>query len=383
MISTWTLAALALLLVAPAPAVNGQVSGHPRPLSLEHRSPDAMSATDRAALDSRQREVVSTARIYGYNLEAGNWSYEQTLCAPMPGTIMLHYFQDLPGGAESLFTALVPRAKGRVRVVPVLYRNATPFLPAPKNPHNYALFNELVPLNIARREAGGRGNWLALSACYAELTGPPTNLPSGPDADIGIAGAPSATVYVDVQHQSMRVTLANREGQRIYKIWTIAFNQDGRVTDVATEDRSVVADNQPAATAESPETNQTTVQSQESALPHAAAEVTIHPAEKSAEPTPQPPAGIASSQAQPAAPASSSPQPAAAAPTSSTQSATSAPSAPAPPASASTEPRSEPGWKYVLHPAEPPSKIVRPTPSPSEKDKSQPPDSASQDQPPQ
>lgn len=379
MISTWTLAAFALLLAAPAPLASARQSDHRRPLSLQHRAPDAMSAADRAALDSRQREVVETARIYGYNLEAGNWSYEQTLCAPMPHTIMLHYFQDLPGGAESLFTALVPRATGRVRIVPVLYRSATTFLTAPKNPHNYALFNELVPSNIARREAGGGSNWLELSACYAELTGVPTNLPAVPDADIGIAGAPSATIYVDVQHQSTRVTFANREGERTYKIWTIAFNRDGRVTAADTEDRSVMAENQP---------EETTVQPAQSGSPQAASEVTNHPAEKSAEPAPQLPAAIASSQAQHPATSSSSPQPVAATSTSSAQSATSAKATPASPASASaTEPPSEPGWKYILHPAEPPSKIVQPAPSPSEKDKSKPPDAAAQpapqDQPPQ
>lgn len=367
MISNGTFAAFALLLAAPALAANGQVSDHPHPLSIPHRAPDAMSAADSAALLSRQRELVETARIYGYNLEAGNWSYEQTLCAPMPGTIMLHYFQDLPGGAESLFTALVPRAMGRVRIVPVLYRSATTFLPAPKNPHNYALFNELVPSNIARREAGGGGNWLELSACYAELTGVPTNLPSVPDSDIGIAGAPAATIYVDVQHQSTLATFANREGERTYKVWTIEFNRDGRVTAVATEDRSVMVDNQSAATAAA-ETNQTTVPFPQTPSPHASAHVTNHSAEKRAEPASHPSTIGTSSQTQPAANATSIPAPATATPAASANAA---------------EPPSEPGWKYVLHPAEPPSKIVPQAPWPSDKDSAEPPESAPQDQPPQ
>ena len=371
MISPWTFATLALLLAAPAPASNAQASYHPRHLPIQHLAPDAMSDADRAALESRQRELVESARIYGYNLEAGNWSYEQTLCAPMPGTIMLHYFQALPNGTESLFTALVPRAKGRIRIVPVLYRNATTFVTAPKNPHNYALFNDLVPSNIARREAGGGSNWLELSACYAELTGVPTNLPSAPNADIGIAGAPSPTVYVDVQHQSTVVTFGNREGERTYKIWTIGFNRDGRVIAASIEDRTVPA----AVTAESSETSQpekTTVQSHQ-----ASAGVTNPPENKSVEPAPAgSPAPVTESNTQPT--------------TSSTLSApraASTPTQPTPAASITAEPPPEPGWKYVLHPAEPPSKIVPQAPSPAEKDSAEPPGAAAQssskDQPPQ
>ena len=373
MISAWTFAALALLLTAPAPASNAQESDHSRHLPIQHLAPDAMSAADRAALESHQRELVETSRIYGYNLEAGNWSYEQTLCASMPGTIMLHYFQDLPNGTESLFTALVPRAKGRVRIVPVLYRSATTFVPAPRNPHNYALFNELVPSNIASREAGGGSNWLELSTCYAELTGVPTDLPSAPNADIGIAGAPSPTVYVDVQHQSTQVTFGNREGERTYKIWTIGFNRGGRVIAASTEDRSVAA----AVTAESSETSQpekTTVQSHQ-----ASAEITNPPEKKSVEPAPASPATptpVTPSKIQPTSASTLS------APRTAGTPAPPTPAAPAGPA----EP-SEPGWKYVLHPAEPPSRIVPQSPSPSEKDSAEPPgaaaQSSSQDQPPQ
>lgn len=366
MISTWIPVALALLLAVPASSA--QESDHARHLRIQHLSAEAMSAADRAALDSHQRELVETGRIYGYNLEAGNWSYEQALCAPMPQTIMLHYFQDLPSGAESIFTALVPRAKGRVRIVPVLYRNATTFLPAPKNPHNYALFNALVPSDIARRGAGGGSNLLELSACYAELTGVPTHLAALPDADIGIAGAPAATVYVDLQHQSTHVTFGSREGERTYKIWSIAFNGDGRVTAASTEDHSVAA----VVTAESSETSQpekTTGQS-----PQASAGITNQPEKRSAEASPASPAPVTPSRTQPT-----------------TASTPSAPSAPATPASAASagpaEPPSEPGWKYVLHPAEPPSKIVPLKPSPSEKDEAEPPDaaaeSAPQNQPPQ
>jgi hypothetical protein len=353
-ISTWTTAALALLLAAPASqSASAQESDHPH-LPIQHLAPEAMSAADRAAVETHQRELVESARIYGYNLEAGNWNYEQTLCAPMPEIVMLHYYQDFPDKTESLFTALVPRQTGRVRVVPVLYHNATPFLPAPKNPHNYAVFNDLVASNFSGTESGNNRNWLALSACYAEMTGGP-NLPSRPDADIGIAGAPSPTVHLDVRDKSTRVTLANREGDRTYKVWSIAFNKDGKIIAADTEDRSVIAEkyvpeSQPTATAELPETTQP-----EKTSPYAASPSTVatHPAT------------APSSAAKPATTTTLNAKPAISAPS-------------APPPSAATvgtiEESSEPGWKYILHPADPRSTVVPPAPPPKEKTIPTPPD---------
>jgi hypothetical protein len=381
----WTFAALLLLLAAPAyrPA-NAQESNHSRQLPVQHLAPDTMSATDAAALQAHEGELAEAARIYGYKFEAGNWSYEQTLCAPMPETILLHYFQKFSDGTESLFTALVPRGAGRVRIVPVLYRNVTPYLPAPKNPRNYSVFNELVPRNAANRD------WLELSACYAEMTGGLTSLPPGASEDIGIAGAPSATVHLDVQEKSTSVTFAEREGARTYRIWSIAFNRDGRVTAAGTEERSVVAAKSvpPASPAETSapsqleETKTQPVPGVSSSQP--ATEASKQPAQKSAQ---TPTASVATeSKIQPAngvqpATRSAIPSPPPAAPPANQAPAT-AQSMPRPATSAvAAEPPSEPGWKLVLHPAEPPSKIVSQAPPPPEKITPEPPDPTQQTAP--
>src|SRR5690242_10961683 len=107
---------------------------------------------------SRPRQVAEAARIYGYDL-VSNWTSEAVACSLMPDVELFHYRETFPGGTESRFTAVVPREDGRVRIVPVLHHNATPFLPAPRNPRNYTLFNQLV------RGHAAKGTWLDLSAC--------------------------------------------------------------------------------------------------------------------------------------------------------------------------------------------------------------------------
>jgi hypothetical protein len=189
-----------------------------------------------AIAQTQAGEIASSARIYGYDLAEGNWTLEQVQCRAMPKVSLLHYRRTFSDGTESRLTAVVPLAGGHVRIVPVLYRNATPYLPAPVNPRNYALFNELV------RGSAAKGTWLDLSACYAALTG----AGSGLHSEIGIAGAPRPTVHLGPGSKTHLVTFATREGQSSYTVWNVSFDRFGRVTNASTEDESVYAGKTPS-----------------------------------------------------------------------------------------------------------------------------------------
>ncbi len=337
--STLTVLALICAPFASSPAIAQQ------PGALQHVAPDAMSAADRHTLADHRRELSEAARIYGYNLAEGNWSYEQTRCAPLPDTLLLHYTQRFPDGTESLFTALVPRRTGHVRIVPVLYRSATPFVPAPKNPENYALFNKLV--KATPKDAVPGKNWFDSAACYAEMTGGRIDLYSDPEEDIGIAGAPSPRVNIEPKDKTARVTVASREGVSAYKVWSISFDRNGRVLGASTEDKSVAVARmaQPPTTPESPspDPSQQTAQSQQRTGP--------------AYPQPAAEAASAGVRAEPAP---------------NTQIATAAPK----PVPSSTnesvsrdaaKPSDAPGWKYIPRAPDPPTKIVPPAPPPRQK----------------
>lgn len=204
--------------------------------SLEHRAPDAMDSADRDLLFARQKELISEAQFYGYDITIGHWTYDQAICQQLPNTLMLHYLNKFPDGSESLFTALVPRNAGRIRIVPVLYRNASPFSPAVKNPRNFAIFNSLVPADIARKDAGLEGKWLTLGVCYAEVVGGRPNVPNEPSLDIATIKAPLATYRIDAATKQRQVQFSDRDAAKIFKIWTISFNENGRVTAAISED---------------------------------------------------------------------------------------------------------------------------------------------------
>lgn len=365
--SRWRIAALALALSAPAcfPARGQQTNP-----ANSWMAPDAMSASDKAVLLDGQNNLVQAARIYGYTLENGNWGYEQAVCPPMEGTIMLHYFRHYLDGSDSLFTALIPRKAGRIRIVPVLYHSTTPYTPAPRNPRNYAVFNELVS-----GRGGTSGDWLELSACYAELTGAPADLGLGGNQHIGIAGAPLPTVHLNPLDQSTRVTFSSRESARAYKVWNISFNHHGQVIAAATEDFSVPSGTE-TKTPESQSASAAGVNSPKptNAKPErqgAVSETRNYDSENPARSrgtsanqtsslAPATPSAPAARQLTPEAVTNSAQIPEAALVSSAVE-----------PASSEN---SSAGWKLILHPSDPPAKFIPQAAPPPEKIKSEPPD---------
>jgi hypothetical protein len=221
--------------------------------SLEHRSADQINAEDRALLNARSRDIANAAAIYGYDLARPGWEWDQAICPAFPGTVMVHYLLKYPDGSESLFTALIPRERGRVRIVPSLHRNAANYLPSVKDPHQYALFNDLVPAGIARRDGSPDGNWLTLGVCYAEMVGGRPNVPNDPGLDVAMIRAPVSTFRVDAEAHTREVQFPDRDGIGVYTIWTLKMNSDGRLISADNEDYAtyvarVVKLNEPAGT---------------------------------------------------------------------------------------------------------------------------------------
>lgn len=354
-----TAALLLLTLVALASTtLIAQQTAPQHRVQLVHLAPAAMSAQDSNTVQARQAELIQATRIYGYNIEAGNWTYDQTLCAFMPQTILLRYRQIFPDGTESLFTALVPRESGRVRIVPVLYRNATPFVPAPQNPRNAALFNELVPPEIAARALSADGDWLELGACYAEMTGARVHLPPGATVRIGVADAPTATLHLDSKTRTSRITFADQVTASQYRVWSIALNRQGRVTSARTQDYPIYI-------------AKTTSPVVSPSLPSSQPATGLAPENASATQGIQPKPGIPAPSIQPVQPAYSSPQ------TQQPAIAGMRPATPQPEAvrPSATDQTNEPGWKFIPQAPLPPSKFVPSAPPPPSKIIPEPPDS--------
>jgi hypothetical protein len=225
-----------MFFVAAAPIFAQQAADNPgvseplRYFSLKHLSPAQVDPADAAILRTRNRELMQEAEFYGYDLSAGQWSWDQTICPQLPDSILLHYTSPQPNGGESLFTALIPRNGGRIRIVPVYYHSATPFHAAVKNDRNIAIFNAAVPPDIAEKSASPEGSWLSLAACYVELVGGEPNVPNQPSLVPETMLAPQPTIQINMNDKSRHILFTDRDARNQYLVWSVSLNDKGRVT---------------------------------------------------------------------------------------------------------------------------------------------------------
>jgi hypothetical protein len=198
-------------------------------IELEHRTPAQIDPADISLIHAQQRAITAEAAFFGYDLASGSWNYDQAVCPALPGQLMLHYRRQYRDGAESLFTALVPRDHGRVSVVPVLYRNATPFRSASGNERSIAVFNRVVPADVAQKAIQPEGKWLALALCYADMVGAGAHALKRAGDEVGLSRAPVATLHLSEASPVREIVFTDRDAPGQYLVWNITLNDKGRV----------------------------------------------------------------------------------------------------------------------------------------------------------
>jgi hypothetical protein len=135
---------------------------------LEFRTPDQMTVADRDLAEGNQGEIARRARFQGFDLESnGGWGYEQAVCPVFPNHLILEYSRVDGRGDVTLFSAVIPRGEGHIRVIPVRRRSYSLWTPSSSNAITLNDFNHMVV-------EGGVGltpDWLTLGLCYAALAG--------------------------------------------------------------------------------------------------------------------------------------------------------------------------------------------------------------------
>ncbi|HEX3662312.1 MAG TPA: hypothetical protein VHU89_12820 [Acidobacteriaceae bacterium] len=215
----------------PPAAAESAASGQPRFLQLDHRSP--ADASDAALLRSKADAIAGEAAFFGYNLRAAGWTASEAVCPEFPGHLLFHYQRTSRDGAVSLFTALIPRSLSRgmdrVSVVPVLYRNATPFKSAYGSERSISVFNRVVPPDLAEKALQPEGPWLLMGLCYAELVGAESHALLRSGTDVSLALAPLPTLRVNEAAPTRQVIFTDRNAPGHYLVWVLTFSDKGRL----------------------------------------------------------------------------------------------------------------------------------------------------------
>ena len=205
-------------------------SGTSKPYSaFEVRPAEQMDAQDAAVVKAKHREIVTEAAFWGYDLNGGQWSWDQVVCPEIPNAVVLHYRKKGSKG-EFLFTAVVPRGAGRVLVAPVLYGGATPFESATGAKRTSSVFDQVVPADVATRDIEPEGHWLQLAMTYAVIAGAEPRVPNVAEQQPGLMMAPEPDLKMSQASHAREVVFSDHQAPRHYTVWTIDFNGQGRAT---------------------------------------------------------------------------------------------------------------------------------------------------------
>jgi hypothetical protein len=197
---------------------------------LEFRAPEQMTAADRDLAEANQGEIARRAGLQGFDLERGaGWGYEQAVCPVFPQHLILEYSRDNGRGDVTLFSAVIPRGEGHVRVIPVRRRGYSLWTPASSNAITLNDFNHMV----VEGHEGLSPDWLTLGLCYAALAG-------GHVRAALVAQTPAEEVYPLLT--PAKLTVSGKGGAEMYFAdatphvkamdWVLIFAQNGRLMKV-------------------------------------------------------------------------------------------------------------------------------------------------------
>ncbi len=213
--------------------------------ALPHRAGEGISPDDSTAIAARQGDLIRAAAFKGFNLRQAGWMYQQGVCPAMQpdaeqivgvpaageGFILLHFIRSDGGGHSSAFTAVVPRdASLPVRAVAVArhsVENNYDFL-APKG--SGAVVNEALPPAILYKNMEPEKDWIAASACIAEVGGAYPHIANEPFLTEDILTAPPPLIRL-LRNGDRKITFTDRVDDRHYVVWDEHVSNHGRMLD--------------------------------------------------------------------------------------------------------------------------------------------------------
>jgi len=198
-----------------------------------------MSPADAALLADRRSDVAAAAKYHGYDLSSGTWIVSQIACPFAPNYLILHDVQLHHEGSVSLFTALIPRNAGQVRIFPVLHHGAQALRVFGTTPALRRLIDEVISSRQVADVPNQNGDWTTLAYCYGALAG------AEPAGASGMASEPTAPrILVGDNNKVRELSFSVPGPDHVLQDWIIDFDSQGQVKSIALSAREFNAPKQ-------------------------------------------------------------------------------------------------------------------------------------------
>jgi len=195
--------------------------------SLDFRPPAQMTKSDRRLVAVAESSIAEHAALSGFDLQQGQWSYQQILCPALPNHIFLQYMRTNGAGDITVFSASIPRTgEGRVRIIPILRRGYSLFSPAPINALTISAFNHIR----AEEQADNSSDWLGNGLCYAALAGAHPQIASSDLAPAIHKPAPALSAVMEISvHGGEVIRFDDVAAIPRPMEWTMTFTSKGKL----------------------------------------------------------------------------------------------------------------------------------------------------------
>ncbi len=201
---------------------------------LQVLSVGQMAPADAALLDEHRRDIAAAAEFHGYDVSSGTWIQSQVACPYAPRYVILHDLQLTQDGSISLFTALIPRSSGQVRIIPVLHHGAQALTIFGSTPGQRSLIDDVISARQLSEPPNQNDDWATLAFCYGALAGaePVASSTASPEQT-------SPRLDLDENGKVREMSFSVLGPDHFYQDWTIQFDGHGKVKSIGLSARGL------------------------------------------------------------------------------------------------------------------------------------------------
>ena len=202
--------------------------------SVEFRSADQMSESDRLLVADSEASITEHAAFSGFDFDKTNWNYQQIVCPALPNHLFLQFMRNNGAGDVTVFSASIPRGgEGRVRIVPVLRRGYSLWSPAPISAMTIAAFNHMrIEESRAQESPESDPEWLGNGLCYAALAGAHPQIAPLDATPVVHKPVPALTAVMHVNTADKNqevIRFADAAALPHPMEWTMTFTREGKL----------------------------------------------------------------------------------------------------------------------------------------------------------
>jgi hypothetical protein len=199
---------------------------------------------DRAVLRAHKKELDRLALFYNYDLNNVAWESKVLQCPCFSKNLFFDFETVEFFDGRSHFIAVISPQNGAIKIIPLAYYGLRTFDAPYRDPHNWALFNEIMESEAPVVKT--KDQWLKIASCFLGIVGESTNIITSSKfvKTLGNANDPAISrVLPNVKfgEKTIEITFVTIENLdlKTFSSWELKYNPKGFLLVAYQEERTL------------------------------------------------------------------------------------------------------------------------------------------------